>query len=365
MRHLPDLDFASDNVAGAAPRVMEAVLAANHGKAAAYGADETTRRVTGKLCRLFDRDLAVAFLPTGTAANALAAAMFVRPWQSILTFRESHLADDECGAPEFFTHGAKIVGLEGPGSKLAPDVVAAQLARMPEGAMKQMQPALLSLSNVTESGLVYRPDEVRALKAAIAPRGLALHMDGARFPNAVAALGCAPADITWKGGVDVLCFGGSKIGALAAEAVIVFEPEKAQEMKYIHKRSGHVLSKMRFLSAQFEALLDDGYWLELARHANAMAAELARAAKAAGLRLAWPCEANEVFIIAPAARVAGWRAEGLKAHRWTDTAFSGETGHSEIGHGALGPDDEIIRLVTSFATTRESVEAAAQLFARS
>jgi threonine aldolase len=354
MTPVPDLDFASDNVAGAAPRVMEAVIAANHGKAAAYGADEITRRVTEKLCGLFGREVAVAFLPTGTAANALAAALFVRPWQSILTFAESHLADDECGAPEFFTHGAKIVGLPGPGSKLAPDVVARQLSHMPEGAMKQMQPALLSISNVTESGLVYRPGEVTALKEAIAPRGLALHMDGARFPNAVAALGCQPADITWKAGVDVLCFGGSKIGALAAEAVIVFDPDKAREMKYIHKRSGHVLSKMRFLSAQFEALLDDGYWLELARHANAMAAGLARSAQAAGLRLAWPCEANEVFVIAPSAQVAGWRGAGLKAHRWTDLAYA----------GTLSPDEEIIRLVTSFATTPESAGAAGELFAK-
>jgi threonine aldolase len=354
MTDLPDLDFTSDNVAGAAPRVMEAVLAANHGKAPAYGADEITARVTRKLCDLFGREVAVAFLPTGTAANALAAGLFVRPWQSILTFAESHLADDECGAPEFFTHGAKIVGLPGAGSKLTPDEVARRLAQMPEGAMKQMQPALLSISNVTESGLVYQPGEVRALKEAITPRGLALHMDGARFPNAMAALGCAPADITWKAGVDVLCFGGSKIGALAAEAVIVFDPEQARDMKYIHKRSGHVLSKMRFLSAQFEALLDGDYWLELGRHANAMAARLARSAEAAGCRLAWPCEANEVFVIAPAARVAGWRARGLKAHRWTDMAYV----------GALAPDEEIVRLVTSFATTGESVEEAGALFAK-
>jgi threonine aldolase len=349
----PDLDFTSDNVAGAAPRVMQAVMAANTGKAAAYGADETTARVTRRLRELFDRDLAVAFLPTGTAANALAAALFVRPWQSILTYRESHLADDECGAPEFFTHGAKMVGLDGVGSKLRPESVAIQLAAMPEGAMKQMQPALLSISNVTESGLVYRPEEVRALKRAIAPRGLALHMDGARFPNAVAALGCAAADITWKAGVDVLCFGGSKIGGLAAEAVIVFEPARAQEMKYILKRSGHVLSKMRFLTAQFEALLEGDHWLELAAHANAMAAALAEGVRQAGCRLAWACEANEVFAIADARRIAAWRAAGLKAHRWTHTALD----------RPLPPGEEIIRLVTSFATTPESVGAAAALFA--
>ncbi|MGL4728893.1 MAG: threonine aldolase family protein [Bosea sp. (in: a-proteobacteria)] len=347
-----DLDFTSDNVAGAAPRVMDAVVAANRGKAAAYGADEASVRVTRSLCELFGREVAVAYLPTGTAANALAAALFVRPWQSILTFRESHLADDECGAPEFFTHGAKIIGLEGVGAKLTPQAVQAQLAMMPEGAMKQMQPALLSISNVTESGLVYRPEEVRALKDVIAPRGLALHMDGARFPNAVVALGCTPADITWKAGVDVLCFGGSKIGGLAAEAVIVFEPEKAREMKYIHKRSGHVLSKMRFLTAQFEALLEGDYWLELAAHANAMASLLAEGVTKAGCRLAWSCEANEVFIIAPAARIAGWRAQGLKAHRWTSTAYA----------GALAPDEEIIRLVTSFATNREDITAAVELF---
>ncbi len=209
------------------------------------------------------------------------------------------------------------------GGKLAPAAVAAKLAAMPEGAMKQMQPALFSLSNVTECGLVYRPEEVSALKRVVAPRGLALHMDGARFPNAVAALGCPPADITWRAGVDVLCFGGSKIGALAAEAVIVFEPEKARELKYIHKRSGHVLSKMRFLAAQFEALLEGDHWLDLARHGNAMAARLAAGvARLPGVNLAWPCEANEVFVAAPAARIAGWRANGLKAHGWTQTALA-------------------------------------------
>lgn len=327
---------------------MAAVVAANQGAAAAYGGDDVTARVEAMFCELFAREVAVVLLPTGTAANALAVSCFTPPWGAVLTHEESHLADDECGAPEFFTHGAKIVGLPGFGSKLDPAAVIAQLARMPHGAMKQVQPSLLSISNVTESGLVYAPDEVRALKDAITPRGLALHMDGARFANAVAALGCSPAEITWKAGVDVLCFGGTKIGALAAEAIIFFDPAKARDVKFMHKRSGHVLSKMRFLSAQFEALLQDGYWLDLARHANAMAAMLATGLSGLeGCRLAWPVQANEVFVIARRDAAARWREEGLIAHGWSDRALPLS--------GRPGPDEEIIRLVTSFATGPASI----------
>ena len=346
--HAAPLNFISDNVAGAAPRVMAAILAANDGNTDAYGADEIIKRVEAQFCALFERDVAVVLLPTGTASNALAVASFTPPWGAVLTYEESHLADDECGAPEFFSHGAKIIGLPGIGSKLEPAMVAAQLARMPAGAMKQVQPAMLSISNITESGLVYTAEEVCALKAAIAPRGLALHMDGARFPNAVAALGCSPADITWKAGVDVLCFGGTKIGALAAEAIIFFDKDKARNVRFMHKRSGHVLSKMRFLSAQFEALLANGHWLDLATSANAMAAMLANGiADIPGCRLAWPTQANEVFVIAKRDAIAKWRGHGLRAHGWNDRALAEQD--------KPGPDEEIIRLVTCFATEAASI----------
>ena len=343
------LNFASDNVAGAAPRVIEAVVAANAGFAAAYGGDDVTARVEVMFCALFEREVAVVLLPTGTAANALAVACFTPPWGAVLTHEESHLADDECGAPEFFSHGAKIIGLPGLGCKLDPATIIAQLARMPHGAMKQVQPMLLSVSNVTESGLVYSPAEIRALKDAVTPRGLALHMDGARFANAVAALGCSPAEITWKAGVDVLSFGGTKIGAMAAEAIIFFDPAKARDVKFMHKRSGHVLSKTRFLSAQFEALLADGYWLELARHANAMATRLASGiADIPGCRNAWETQANEVFVIARRSDIAHWRSQGLMTHEWSSRSLRVADRPTE--------GEDMIRLVTSFATSFESVD---------
>ncbi len=214
--------------------------------------------------------------------------------------------------------------------------------------MKQVQPAMLSISNVTESGLVYSPDEVRALHGAIAARGLKLHLDGARFPNAVASLGCSPAEITWRAGVDVLCFGGSKIGGLAAEAIIFFDPADAKDVQYRFKRSGHVTSKMRFVAAQFEALLTDGHWLELARYANGLAADLARAAASIpGCRLAWECQANEVFLIADAARADRWRAAGLRAHPWSPRALA--------PGNALVEGEQIIRFVTSFNTSADDV----------
>lgn len=349
MAHSSDLHFASDNVAGAAPRVLDAVIAANAGYAPAYGADDWTKRVEAGFSALFEREVAVILLPTGTAANALATALFTPPWGAVLTHEQSHLADEECGAPEFFTQGAKLVGLPGFGCKVTADAVSRQLARMPAGAMKQMPPALLSIANVTEAGLVYRPAEVRALKEAIAPRGLALHMDGARFAYALATLGCTPAELTWKAGVDVLSFGGTKIGALAAEAIILFDPHRTHDVAFRHKRTGHVLSKMRFLSAQMEALLADGYWLELARHGNAMAARIATAVAALPqARLAWPCEANEVFVIAPRPRIAAWRAAGLHALSWPGRALPAELAPRE--------DEDMLRLVTSFATEASDVE---------
>lgn len=348
------MNFASDNAVGASPRVMEAIAAANHGSAMAYGADPWTARVEARMSELFERQVAVSLLATGTGANALALACVTQPWGAVLTHEESHIADDECGAPEFFTHGAKIVGIAGVGSKLSPEAVTAQLARMPHGAVKQVQPQCLSITQATESGLVYRPDEVTALAEAIRPRGLALHMDGARFANAVATLGCSPAEITWKAGVDVLSFGGTKNGAWAAEAVVFFDPARAGELPWRRKRSGHTLSKGRFVAAQFEALLADGHWLDLARTANAQAARLADGiAGIPGVRLGWERQANEVFAIMPKALAARLRTAGAVFYDWSERALDPV--------GALKADESIHRFVCSFATTTADVEGLLQL----
>ena len=343
------MNFVSDNLAGASAPVMQAMAAANEGFAAAYGNDAWTKRVEALFAELFEREVAVCLVTTGTAANSLALASLVQPWGAVLCHHEAHIAADECGAPEFFTGGAKIVGLPGDGCKLSPEAVIDQLARMRAGSLHQVQPQMLSITQATECGLIYTPAEIAALKQAIASRGLKLHMDGARFANAVAALGCTPAEITWKAGVDVLSFGGTKNGAFAAEAVIVFDPADAEQIPWRRKRAGHTLSKGRLIGAQFEGLLAGGHWLDLARHANAMAARLAAAVEAAGrLRLAWACEANEVFLVLPPQAQATLAAQGVQYIAWSDAALpEGER---------LRPGEVVGRFVCSFATQADEVD---------
>ncbi|WP_439497997.1 threonine aldolase family protein [Bosea sp. (in: a-proteobacteria)] len=343
------MNFISDNTAGASAPVMAALSAANDGAASAYGTDAWTARIEGLFADLFEHEVAVSLVTTGTAANSLALACLTRPWGAVLTHQESHVADDECGAPEFFSDGAKLVGLPGAGNKIAPEAVTLALSRLREGALHQVQPQALSITQATECGLIYTPAQVRALKEAATPRGLKLHMDGARFANALVRLGCTPAEITWKAGVDVLSFGGTKNGAWAAEAVVFFEPSLAAEMKWRRKRGGHTLSKGRLIGAQFEGLLADGHWLALARHANAMASRLAEAVVANGAaRLAWPCEANAVFLILDAAAQDRLKAAGARYLAWSDTALS---------DGApLAPGEVIGRFVMSFATREADVE---------
>ncbi|WP_332697066.1 threonine aldolase family protein [Bosea sp. (in: a-proteobacteria)] len=343
------MNFISDNLAGASAPVLQAMVAANDGLAAAYGNDAWTKRVESLFAELFEREVAVFLVASGTAANALALASLVRPWGAVLSHHESHVADDECGAPEFFADGAKIVGLPGAGNKLQPETVARQLARMRPDSLHQVQAQALSITQATECGLVYQPDEVAALKAAIAPRGLKLHMDGARFANAVARLRCTPAEITWQAGVDVLSFGGTKNGAWAAEAVVFFDPAAAAEAPWRRKRAGHTLSKGRLIGAQFEGLLANGHWLDLADHANAMAARLARGIAALGkVRLAWPCEANEVFLVLPEAMREHLKARGVQFLAWSESALP-------EGQG-LAPGEIVGRFVCSFATRAEEVE---------
>ena len=343
------MNFISDNTAGASPAVMAALAAANQGPAAAYGGDDWSARIERLFAEIFEHEVAAFLVTTGTAANSLALASLTRPWGAVITHQESHVADDECGAPEFFSDGAKLVGLPGAGNKIAPADVTRALARLREGALHQVQPQAISITQATECGCVYTPAEVAALKQAAAPRGLALHMDGARFANALVTLGCTPAEITWKAGVDVLSFGGTKNGAWAAEAVLFFDPARAGEMKWRRKRAGHTLSKGRLIAAQFEGLLRDGHWLALARHANAMALRLADALDADGrTRLAWPCQANEVFPILSAEMQARLASAGVAYLAWSDTALApGET----LPEGAV-----IGRFVMSFRTALEEVD---------
>jgi len=343
------MNFISDNTAGASPKVMAAIAAANDGTSSAYGTDLWTQAVERRFAEIFDHEVAVFLVTSGTAANALALASITRPWGAVVTHEESHVADDECGAPEFFSDGAKLIGLPGAGNKISPALVTQTLARFREGALHQVQPQTLAITQATECGTIYTVDEIRALKEAAEPRRLKLHMDGARFANALATLGCSPAEMTWKAGIDVLSFGGTKNGAWAAEAVIFFDPAIADEMRWRRKRAGQTLSKGRLIGAQFEGLLADGHWLDLARWANGLAARLAAAIEKSGeARLAWPCQANTVFPILSASLHARLKTAGVAYHPWSDRALpSGE---------ALAEGEIIGRFVMSFATPETEVD---------
>ena len=344
------MNFASDNAAGASPKVLAALTAANTGAATAYGGDDWSQRASTRLCEIFERDCAVFLVATGTAANALALAALTPPWGAVFCHEEAHVSEDECGAPEFFSAGAKLVGIAGVGGKLAPQALGETLKRFPRGVAHHVQGACLSLSQATEAGTVYSCAEIAALSDLARNAGLGVHMDGARFANALLTLGCSPADMTWKAGVDVLSFGATKNGALACEAVIFFDPAKAANMAFQRKRAGHTWSKGRFLGAQMQACLADGHWLELAAHANACAARLATGlARIPGVRLAWPAQANEVFPIVPRVAEAALKQAGARYYEWVSRSVP----------SALAPraGEVPLRLVASFATSNAEVDA--------
>ncbi|TVV71747.1 threonine aldolase family protein [Sphingomonas solaris] len=303
--------FFSDNAAPVAPAVMAALAAVNHVDTA-YDGDAASRALDARLGEVFEAPVTVFWVATGTAANALALAAICPPHRGIVCHRDAHIQNDEGGAPEFYTHGAKLLLADGPGAKLDPAGVAARIDGIP-GDVHRVQPAALSITNATEYGLVYTPAEVAALGDFARERGLRLHMDGARFANALAHLGCTPADLTWRGGVDVLSLGFVKNGGMSAEALVFFDPALAAGTAERRKRGGHLLSKGRYLAAQIHALLEDDLWLANARAANAGAT---RIAAAAGARLIYPVEANEVFLALAPAEAAHLRGQGFDFYDW-------------------------------------------------
>jgi threonine aldolase len=344
------VNFASDNTAGVDPRILQAITEAGSGAAAAYGADDWSQRASQQLAEIFETELAAYLVATGTAANALALSALARPWEAIFCHEESHVHDDECGAPEFFAGGAKLVGIPGYAGKITPDALKETLSRYPRGLVKSVQPAALTLSQVTEAGTVYKLDEIRALSAIAHEVGVSVHMDGARFGNALLSLGCTPAEMTWKAGIDALSFGATKNGALACEAVVFFDKRKAEAFPYLRKRGGHTVSKGRLLGAQMTAYLEGGLWLELATRSNAAARRLFDGLVATpGVRAAWPCDANEVFVIAASERLERWRAAGAKFYDWPTRAIAPEA--------APRSGETLCRLVTSFETTDAEIDA--------
>lgn len=289
--------FTSDNASGAAPEIIAAIARANDGFARSYGADPLMAHVTQKLRDTFEApEAAVYLVATGTVANALALAIHCQPWAAVFAHTDAHIAQDECGAPEFYTNGAKLVGVPGAHGKMTADALAQSLARIGDSGVHGVQRGMVSITNVTEAGTVYTPAEIAALTAEARAFGLPCHLDGARFANALVATDATAAEMTWKSGIDVVSFGGTKNGCLGVEAVVIFDPAKAWEFELRRKRGGHLFSKHRFLSAQMDAYLTDDLWLRLASHANQMGARLAAGITALpGATLQHPAQANMLF----------------------------------------------------------------------
>lgn len=303
--------FFSDNAAPAHPAVLQAMVDANQ-LDTAYDGDRWSAALDTRFSALFGTEVAVLWVATGTAANCLALAALCPPDAGVVCHEEAHIQMDEAGAPEFFTGGARLMLAKGDGAKLTPDTIRAVIDPI-RPDVHQVQGAAISITNATEYGLAYSPDEVAAIGALAKERGLRLHMDGARFANAVAHLGCSPAEVTWRAGVDALSFGFVKNGGLGAEALVFFDPSLAATARRRRKRAGHLQSKGRYLAAQILAMLDDDLWLGNARAANAAAQALAQAA---GERLMHPLQANELFIRLSADEAAALRAQGFDFYDW-------------------------------------------------
>ena len=330
--------FFSDNAAPVHPAVFAAMAAADRVDTA-YDGDALSRALDARLGALFETELAAIWVPTGTAANALALAALCPPYGGVLCHADAHIQNDECGAPEFYTHGAKLLACGGDGAKVTPETVAT-VADAIANDVHRVQPRALSITNASEYGRVYAPPDVRALGDLAHARGWRFHMDGARFANAIVTLGCTPAELTWRAGVEALSFGFVKNGGLSAELLVLFDTSLTDDVKRRRKRGGHLLSKGRYLAAQVHAMLDGDVWLETARAANAAAQALAQAA---GPRLLHAVEANELFLRMSPPEAATLRAQGFDFYDWAD----GE-----------------IRLVTHWASVPEEVAALAAALRR-
>lgn len=350
---LPVINFASDNWTGAHPAISQHLLAASSGYSAPYGASELDAKIEQRFNELFEREVAVYFVNTGTAANALALAAVNRPGGVSFCHTEAHILEDECGATEFFTHGSRLAPVKGDNGKIDPEHLKAEIARFPPGFVHAGQPMAISITQATEIGTLYQADEISVIADIAKTHGLPLHMDGARFANALVALELSPAEMTWQRGVDIVSFGATKNGCWCAEALVFMEPALAKDLPFIRKRAAQLLSKSRFIASQFEAYLQDGLWLELARHANAMAKRLQNGlADAEQVRLAWQAQANEVFVVVEQAKADQLEQLGVVFYRWSPPRAM---------PGLLNENEVLLRLVTSFATEANAVDRFVEL----
>ncbi|WP_105383228.1 threonine aldolase family protein [Neorhizobium alkalisoli] len=339
--------FASDNWAGAHPAINERLSKESTRFAAAYGTSELDQAIEQRFNEVFEREVAVFFVATGTAANSLSLASVAKTGGVVFCHSEAHVIEDECGAPDFFS-GMRMVPVEGPNGKMLTANLVERIARYPQDAVHHGRAAAVTMTQATEAGTIYTLDEIEEIARIAKTNGLPLHMDGARFANALMALGATPAEMTWKRGVDVLSFGGTKNGCWCAEAIVFFDPGLAKDFAFLRKRTAQLFSKSRFIAAQFEAYLKDDLWLGLAGHANTMADRLrAGFGSLNSARLAWPTGANEVFAILPKASARAAEEKGAKFYDWLEPRDMPET---------VGTDEMLIRMVTSFATTEEDVD---------
>ncbi|MCK0198105.1 low specificity L-threonine aldolase [Ancylobacter sp. 6x-1] len=349
------MEFASDNTSGVHPRILDAIGACNDGTVASYGADPFSASAAARLAELFETEVQVRLVATGTAANALALSALVPPYGTVFCHGDAHINTDECGAPELFTGGAKLTPVAGRAAKITPEALEAAHATFIRGFHQQL-PAAVAITQATEFGTLYTAEQIAAIGAWCRGKGLRLHMDGARFANAVAALGASPAELTWKAGVDVLSFGATKNGAMGVEAVVFFDPKPAERFAFLVKRAGHVISKGRYLGAQMVAYLEGGLWLETARHANSMATRLAgRLGAIPAIRLAAPVEANAVFAVMPRSLHEALLAAGAHYYDWPGDG---------PGLAVIGSGDVLVRFVCSFLTRPDEIDRIATLAER-
>ncbi len=335
--------FFSDNTATACPEVLEALMRVNRGRVKAYGDDEWTRSLDRVLGEYFGRDVRAFAVVTGTAANSLSIATLSPPYGAIYAHEDAHIVRDECGAPEFFSGGARLVLVPGPNGKIEPESLQSALDGH-TSSVHSVQPAAVSLTQATEVGTTYRPEQIAELTEIARRHKLKVHMDGARFANAVTFLGCSPADITWRAGVDVLSFGATKNGALAAEAVVFFDLSLVQDFELRRKRAGHLISKSRYVSAQLIAYLESGAWQRNATRANTLARKIGLAA---GSSLMYPVEANEVFLRLGNARKQKLRAAGFEFYDWGNE----RSGEIRLVVSWDQPEDEVGALCRALSPT--------------
>ena len=336
------MNFRSDNESPVNPKIMQAIVDANTGFEESYGYDHYTLELQKKMQRLFGCWCDVVPLTTGTAANSLATALTTPPYGAMYCSDNSHLHNDECGAPEFYADGAKLIGLSGNLGKIDIQLLEDTLAGTGAHGEHECLPSAISITQSTEAGTLYSLDEIRQINTIKNKYNLHLHMDGSRIANAVAAMGCDIAELTWKKGVDLLSFGATKNGAMIAEALVIFNPKIGKEIKRRRKRAGQLISKMRFISAQLIAYLKDDLWLELAKHANTQALTFYNATKN-HYDFLYPVQANEAFLRISEEKIEHLRNEGFEFHVWPGST-------------------EIIRLVFSHATKSEDVDKLIKFF---